>query len=61
MVELPKGGYKRLSTLTPGMGFGEAALIAGGVRSADVRADSRWSAMRSPPTRSRVSSESDRG
>ncbi|HTK97087.1 MAG TPA: glutaminase A [Pseudomonadales bacterium] len=40
VVELPKGGYKRLSTLTPGMGFGESALIAGGVRSADVRADS---------------------
>ncbi len=40
VVDLPKGGYKRLSTLTPGMGFGESALIAGGVRSADVRADS---------------------
>ncbi len=40
VVDLPKGGHKRLSTLTPGMGFGETALIAGGVRSADVRADS---------------------
>ena len=39
IVELPQGGFKRLSTLSPGMGFGEAALIAGGVRSADVRAD----------------------
>ena len=38
-VDLPEGGYKRLSTLSPGMGFGELALIAGGVRSADVRAD----------------------
>jgi len=39
IVELPQGGFKRLSTLSPGMGFGEAAVIAGGVRSADVRAD----------------------
>jgi glutaminase len=40
VVELPQGGFKRLSTLSAGMGFGESALIAGGVRSADVRADS---------------------
>ena len=39
IVELPDGGYKRLSTLSAGMGFGESALIADGVRSADVRAD----------------------
>jgi len=39
VVELPEGGVKRLSTLSPGMGFGESALIVGGVRSADVRAD----------------------
>ena len=39
IVELPQGGSKRLSTLSPGMGFGEAALIAGGVRAAKVRAD----------------------
>ncbi len=39
LVELPEGGFKRLATLSPGMGFGETALIAGGVRSADVRAD----------------------
>ena len=39
IVELPHGGFKRLSTLSAGMGFGEWALIAGGVRSADVRAD----------------------
>jgi glutaminase len=39
VVALPEGGFKRLSTLSPGMGFGESALIAGGVRSADVRAD----------------------
>jgi glutaminase len=46
VVELPQGGHKRLSTLQAGMAFGEAALIAGGVRSADVRADTRvllWS------------------
>ncbi len=40
VVPLAAGGVRRLSTLSPGMGFGEAALIAGGVRSADVRADS---------------------
>ncbi len=39
IVGLPQGGHKRLSTLTAGMAFGEAALVAGGVRSADVRAD----------------------
>ncbi len=39
IVELPQGGFKRLSTLSAGMGFGESALIAGGTRSADVRAD----------------------
>ena len=33
------GGHQRLSTLTAGMGFGELAAFAGGVRSADVRAD----------------------
>jgi glutaminase len=40
IVDLPQGGFKRLSTLSAGMGFGESALIAGGTRSADVRADS---------------------
>ena len=39
IVELLPGSTKRLSTLSAGMGFGESALIAGGVRSADVRAD----------------------
>jgi CRP-like cAMP-binding protein len=39
IVALPQGGFKRLATLSAGMGFGESALIAGGVRSADVRAD----------------------
>ena len=39
IVSLPQGGHKRLSTLSAGMVFGEAALIAGGQRSADVRAD----------------------
>jgi glutaminase len=39
VVDLPHGGHKRLSTLSAGMGFGEAALTAGSIRSADVRAD----------------------
>lgn len=39
VVGLPQGGFKRLSTLVDGMGFGEAALLAGGLRTADVRAD----------------------
>ena len=39
IVDLPGGGHKRLSTLSAGMVFGESALIAGGQRSADVRAD----------------------
>jgi len=39
IAPLPQGGHKRLSTLQAGMTFGEAALIAGGHRSADVRAD----------------------
>jgi glutaminase len=41
VVDLPQGGHKRLSTLSAGMAFGEAALIAGGQRSADVRADTQ--------------------
>jgi glutaminase len=40
VVELPQGGHKRLSTLSAGMCFGEAALQQQGQRSADVRADS---------------------
>lgn len=39
VVPLPGGGAKRLSTLSAGMCFGEAALQQGGQRSADVRAD----------------------
>jgi glutaminase len=39
VVDLADGGHKRLATLTAGMTFGELALIAGGRRSADVRAD----------------------
>jgi glutaminase len=39
VVDLPQGGHKRLATLSAGMGFGESALTSGGVRSADVRAD----------------------
>jgi glutaminase len=39
IVALAQGGHERLSTLTAGMGFGESALVAGGVRTADVRAE----------------------
>jgi glutaminase len=39
ITALPGGGSRRLSTLAAGMGFGETALLAGGLRSADVRAD----------------------
>jgi glutaminase len=39
-IHLPNGQPKRLSTLSAGMGFGELAVVDGGVRSADVRADS---------------------
>jgi len=39
VVDLPQGGRQRLSTLSAGMSFGELALITGGQRSADVRAD----------------------
>jgi glutaminase len=40
VVELPQGGVKRLATLSAGMGFGESAVLNGGLRTADVRADS---------------------
>ncbi len=39
LIRLPQGGTKRLATLSPGMCFGEAALLDSAVRSADVRAD----------------------
>jgi CRP-like cAMP-binding protein len=39
IVELTTGGLKRLSTVSPGMGFGELATVEGAVRSADARAD----------------------
>ena len=39
IVELANGQQKRLATISPGMGFGETALVDGGVRSADIRAD----------------------
>jgi hypothetical protein len=37
-VDLPNGQIKRLSTLSPGMAFGEIAVINRSVRSADVHA-----------------------
>lgn len=39
LIALPQGGTQRLATLTEGMSFGESALLDGGQRSADVRAD----------------------
>jgi len=39
IVELANGQQKRLSTILPGMGFGESAIVEEGVRSADIRAD----------------------
>jgi glutaminase len=40
VLELPGGEAKRLSTLSAGMTFGELTALTGGVRTADVRADS---------------------
>jgi glutaminase len=39
LIGLPKGGSQRLSTLSAGASFGEAALLDVAVRGADVRAD----------------------
>jgi glutaminase len=39
VVDLSNGGVKRLSTLSAGMSFGEPAFNEGGVRTADIRAD----------------------
>jgi glutaminase len=39
VVETPEGRLQRLSTLSPGMGLGEAALVEGATRTASVRAD----------------------
>jgi glutaminase len=39
MIELPGGRRKRLSTLSPGMAFGELAVVNRSPRAADVRAD----------------------
>lgn len=39
-LDLGNGQLKRLSTISQGMGFGEAGVLAGGQRTADVRADS---------------------
>jgi glutaminase len=38
-LDLASGQQKRLSTLSPGMAFGEAGVLVGGLRTADVRAD----------------------
>jgi glutaminase len=39
LVDLPGGGFRRLTTCTPGMLFGEMAILEGRPASADVRAD----------------------
>lgn len=39
IIPLPRGGTRRLATLGAGMVFGEAALLSGARRGADVRAD----------------------
>lgn len=39
-IDIPGQGRRRLTTLGAGMSFGEAALLDGGMRTADVRADS---------------------
>jgi glutaminase len=37
--DLPDGRLRRLATLSPGMGFGEPAMVEGATRTASVRAD----------------------
>jgi glutaminase len=39
VIDLPSGQLKRLSTLSPGMAFGELAVVNRGPRNADVHAD----------------------
>jgi glutaminase len=39
VLDLPSGQLKRLSTLSPGMAFGEIAVVNRGPRQADVHAD----------------------
>jgi glutaminase len=49
VAETPDGRLRRLSTSTAGMSFGETAMIDGGVRGADVVAETRvecWSLSR---------------
>lgn len=40
-IDLPSGQLKRLATFSPGMVFGELAIVDRGPRSADVRADTK--------------------
>lgn len=39
LSDLPDGRLRRLATLSPGMGFGEPAMVKGATRTASVRAD----------------------
>jgi len=48
VIELPAGTWRRLSTLSAGMSFGESALMAGAVRTADVRADTPLECLKLP-------------
>lgn len=45
VLPLAYGASKRLATLSPGMSFGETALLQGGTRTADVTADSEVECM----------------
>jgi glutaminase len=48
VTELPNGSLVRLSTLSPGMSFGELAAVTRTPRSADVRADTAVSCFALP-------------
>ena len=47
-IDLADGSRRRLATLGPGMTFGEAALLDGGRRTADVHADSEVTCLVMP-------------
>lgn len=51
MLGLPDGSQRRLGTLCAGMGFGEAALLHQGSRTADIRADTPVECLALPMSR----------